>query len=108
MINDYKIRKGRKKSNDQFKQMDDKWLFTRSYFNELSIKYNFSKIEINDIHNPISAFENQTKRNLKCGLNRNTDALPEWAWNIIRKYDQAFSDDMKQDLLIEGCIIFKK
>ncbi len=38
MINDYKIRKGRNKSDEHFKHMDDKWLFTKSYFHWSSVK----------------------------------------------------------------------
>jgi SAM-dependent methyltransferase len=108
MINDYRVRKGRDKSLEIFKKIDDKWLFTKNYFNELYEKYNFKKIIIYPVHNTKIQFENQTITNLRLGLNKNANALPEWAWQIIRKYDRVFSEDLKHDLLMEGCIIFFK
>jgi len=108
MIEDYRVRKGRDKSLEVYKQLDDKWLFTKSYFNELYERYNFSKMVIYPIHDTKQQFEYQTITNLRLGLGKGINALPEGAWNIIRKYDRVFSEDLKQELIIEACVIFVK
>ena len=35
-------------------------------------------------------------------------ALPGWAWEVVARYDQTFSIDMKMDLVIEGAVIVTK
>lgn len=105
---DIRSRKGRDKSDELFLRLDDKWLFTKRYFEEYAEKYNFSKCIIYSLHNSANQFENQTKTLLKFGLNFKEDSLPQWAWDIIISYDQIFSEDMKQDLLIEGCTLLQK
>jgi hypothetical protein len=35
--------------------------------------------------------------------------MPPWAWDVIDYYDrEAFSSELKEDLLFEGCVIFRK
>jgi len=34
--------------------------------------------------------------------------LPGWVWQRLHFYDNAFSNELKRDLLLEGCIILKK
>lgn len=108
MAEHYNIRKGSDKSSTKYDQVDDKWLFTKSYFMRLYEKYEFSKLMIYPIHDTRHQFENQTITNLRLGLNNNVKIFPDWAWEILRKYDNVFSEDMKQDMLIEGCITFIK
>jgi len=108
IITDYDFRKGSDKSNPHFSQMDDKWLFTKNYINELSEKCGYSKCSIYPLHETEKQFENQISVLLKLGLGLQKEVLPKWAWEKIKEYDKYFSEDMKKDLIIEGCIILKK
>ena len=101
------MKKGTDKSADFYKAMEDKWYFTKSYFRNLADKFNFSDLIIYSLHESEKMFETQTKQVLIYGeIEQNK--MPEWAWEIVREFDKGFSEELKQDLLIEGCIIFKK
>jgi hypothetical protein len=35
--------------------------------------------------------------------------LPEWAWRVLERFDQElFSPELLTDLLLEGCVIFRR
>jgi SAM-dependent methyltransferase len=93
--------------------LDDKWLFTRSHLQrfadqadaELLIRAispeSFDKPFRNTVTNMIRDW-----RRLDPGDLTN---MPPWAWNVIDYYDaEAFSSELKEDLLFEGCVIFRK
>jgi ubiquinone/menaquinone biosynthesis C-methylase UbiE len=109
MIRDYDVRIGRDKSQPIFRELDDKWLFTPKYFREFAERYGFSKCMIYPLHSTDTPFANQTATTLQMVLGESgQEALPDWAWEIVKQYDHLFSDDMKTDLLIEGCVILEK
>jgi len=108
MINDYKIRKGTDKDKEIFSKIDDKWLFTKSYFYELSERLGFSKCIIYPIHDSIHQFENQTLTNLRFIDPNPEKLLSVSTWDKIRSFDEYFSEEFKKELIIEGCVIFKK
>lgn len=107
-VHDSALRKGRDKSAPVFRKLDDKWCFTKRYFEGLSEKFGFSRCTIYSLHDTARQFEDQTEVNLRLGPGRTRDALPDWAWEIIRQFDSAFSEDLKADMLIEGCVILRR
>jgi ubiquinone/menaquinone biosynthesis C-methylase UbiE len=108
MINDYKIRKGSDKEKEIFSKIDDKWLFTKTYFYELSDRLGFSKCVIYPIHESIHQFEKQTLTNLRFIDPHPEKLLSASTWDKIRSFDEYFSEEFKKELIIEGCVIFKK
>lgn len=108
IINDMHSRRGRDKTDELFLRLDDKWLFTKKYFEDYSDLYGFSDLKIYSLRQGKKQFSSQIKDIIKLVFNKEPDILPDWAWNIAYKYDNMFTDDMMNDLLIEGCIILKK
>jgi len=108
LIVDYDARMVRDKSLPRWGRLDDKWFFNKRFFTALSDQYGFSECIIYPLHKTERQFELQTEVYLRLGRGKTRDALPEWAWEIIRQYDQCFSEETKKDLLIEGCLILKK
>lgn len=108
IVKDMQCRKGRDKTGELFLQLDDKWLFTKKFFEEYSQLFGFKSLNIYSLRNGKNQFSCQIKDILKIAINKEPDILPDWAWNIIDKYDNMFSDDLMNDLLIEGCVILKK
>jgi hypothetical protein len=104
---DIRVRTGRDKTAPIFREVDDKWLFTRTYLEEQAAACD-AGLTIYPIHLLPDAFANQTRTLLKLILNTDDSALPERAWQIISSYDAAFSEDLKREMLLEGCIIFQK
>jgi ubiquinone/menaquinone biosynthesis C-methylase UbiE len=101
---DFDTRKGRDKSAPQFQQMDDKWLFTANYFQEICEKNRFSDCRIYPFGVSEALFAEKTETFLYQAMGKGRDALPEWAWEKIRRNDESYSHDAKEELLL-NCII---
>lgn len=108
LIHDYDVRSAADKSDKLYEHLDDKWLFTRRYFYRIAEELGLRGVTIYSLRAPADMFTVQTERNLKFGIGAGREGLPAWAWEIIAEYDAAFSDDAKDDLLCEGCVILKK
>jgi ubiquinone/menaquinone biosynthesis C-methylase UbiE len=104
---DYHLRKGRDKSDPRFHLLDDKWCFTKSYFADALRGCDFRQCIIYPLHETRTQFQRQMETQLRLGAGRPPEDLPPWAWEMVRQYDR-FSEDMKADLLIEGCILLRK
>ena len=107
-VKDMANRKGRDKTHPMFCKMDDKWLFTKNLLNEWAALAGFSKCIIYSLHSPQNMFQQQMINLIKLGADIEPNQVPDWIRESIAKYESYFSDDLKQDLLIEGCIIFIK
>jgi ubiquinone/menaquinone biosynthesis C-methylase UbiE len=101
-------RKGRDKTLPMYREMDDKWLFTKNLFTYWAAQTGFSKCIITSLHKPQNMFQQQIKNLIQIGIEKKSISLPDWASEIVAKVDTNFSDDCKQDLLIEGAIILIK
>jgi ubiquinone/menaquinone biosynthesis C-methylase UbiE len=107
-MEDFEIRKNPDKTQPIFQRLDDKWLFTKSYFEKAAKSAGFREITIYPIHDTQGAFGNQIRTILSIGLGLDESALPQWAWDCANRMDNHFSDQLKEDLLLEGCIILRK
>jgi ubiquinone/menaquinone biosynthesis C-methylase UbiE len=93
------------KKDSFFKGKDDKWIFTKHYFNTLAEEYDFRQTIIYSLEKSNRPFENLAKTHFE---GNNIGNLPGWIWDTIKEYEAFFSDDLKKDLLTEGCVIFRK
>jgi len=87
---------------------DDKQLFTKTYFYGLAKKYNFSNLYIESIPYGSKFFERKTLENIHIGLGKGREALPQWAWKIINRYDGLAVGNVREDLLVDGSIVYTK
>ena len=108
LINDFAVRAGTDKSNELFQKIDDKWLFTKKFFYDAAEKYKLRNVTIYPLHDTAHQFRKQTETYLRLGLGAGPGTLPNWAWEILDYYDNLFSPDLKDDLLIEGAVILTK
>ena len=108
MVDSLTLRSGTDKSAPIFRQIDDKWLFTRSYIEQRARAAGFDEVQIYPIHDVQQPFSNQTAVNLSLAAGATRERMPAWAWEILDYYDRVFSLELKRDLFIEACIILKK
>lgn len=108
IVSDFRTRMALRRDPAQFASMDDKWIFTRSFFFDAAQRIGFADIEIHPLHAREHAFRNQTRANLNMGLGQPPEALPDWAWAIVDHYDDAFSDELRAELLIEGMVLLRR
>lgn len=108
LYEDFKLRKGSDKSNPVFEKMDDKWIFTRTHLTHTAKAIGFRDLLVEPIHLTQNMFSNQMQTYLRLGLAKDYNALPAWAREMIRETDEQFSDESKNELIIEGRIILRK
>jgi ubiquinone/menaquinone biosynthesis C-methylase UbiE len=108
VIRDLTVRTGMDKTDPIFDSMDDKWLFTRAYFERQQRACGFSRLRIFPLDNTNRPFSSQVATHLRLCLNKAAEALPPAAWQIVSRYDEMLSDDVRSEMLIEGCIVLTK
>ena len=91
-----------------FRELDDKWLFTRTYFERVKAEQGWSELITYGLNVCATPLRNQAVVQLKLGLQASPDVLPEWAWTVIDEMDAGISDDLKQEWVQEGAALFRK
>jgi ubiquinone/menaquinone biosynthesis C-methylase UbiE len=107
MIDDYTIRQ-RPKSDPIFRELDDKWLFTRTYFERIKAQQGWTDLITYGLNVCATPLRNQATVQLKLGLQAPPDALPQWAWAMIDEMDAGISDDLKQEWVQEAAVLLRK
>jgi SAM-dependent methyltransferase len=103
----WEIRKGTDKTGDALKNFDDKWLFTRAYFNDAASQasLNVRIVPYGTPSNLCSVLTNQVMDNF---LGSGLWFLPDWAIAILQRFDNGFSSEMKEELFAGAVVIFQK
>lgn len=104
---DFEVRTGADKSDIVYRQIDDKWLFTRHYFESVADALGYSSMYILPMHAMDRPFSRQTETNLRLGAGLEPQDMPPFAWDILARYDNFFSPELKHDLMIEGTVILR-
>lgn len=91
-------------------ELDDKWLFTREFFEAIRQDVGASRLITYSNHADSlpTLFEGYLLQNFHLGKGWGWEALPAWAWETVREFDREVSDEMKLSFMIEGTIIFIK
>lgn len=92
------------KTHPFFAGVDDKCLFTKQYFQRLEEYCGFEKCQIYSLSKTDKPFTTL----VKVHSSGNHIVLPDWSWSIIGAFEDSFSVDLKEDLLTEGAVIFRK
>ncbi len=108
LLTDINRRMGDDKSDPIFKQVDDKWFFSTHYFREHSRRHGFKSCTTYSLLSPEQHFEDKMKSLLRLGINRQPDALPEWAWEHVRAQDQCLSPGGHLDCISDGGVLLQK
>jgi ubiquinone/menaquinone biosynthesis C-methylase UbiE len=104
---DLRRRLGRDKSSAVFHDIDDKWLFSTSYFREVGEAEGFREVRVESIHAHKHQVLNRTRDLLALGGNIQLPALPNWAHDIVRQYDTAFVET-SPEIISEGIVTMRK
>lgn len=93
------------KTDAFFMGADDKWLFTKAYLNRLATGHGYTSCQIYPLEKSNRPFEVLARTHL---VGNGIHNPPNWIWDILQDYENSFSDELKQDLLTEGCILLRK
>ena len=103
---DYAVRR-RGNTDPRFDELDDKWMFTRSFFEAFVEAGAWDRCHVDPIHVAMSPLSDQTRNTLRLVLDADTTALPPWAWETLAGYETAFSLDARRDLVFEGAVVMR-
>gem|GEM_PF-1265991 len=105
---DIDVRKRMSKDNPLLPQLNDKWLFTKQYFQNVSESID-GEVVIYSTSDMTKPFSNAIKVLLKLGLQLEESCLPRWAMDYILAKEENFSRESDQETMMTGgCIIFHK
>jgi SAM-dependent methyltransferase len=93
----------------RWEQLDDKWMFTRGHFEKIAEALNVTSLHIEQIAEPENMIVNHARQSLIGYGGVDPQTLPEWAWDILRRFDDDYlSPDLKRELIVEGIVTFVK
>jgi len=107
MVADFTVRQ-RPHDDPIFNQLDDKWMFTRSYFERIRDEQGWAEVIVYALNVSAAPLRNQAVVHLRLGAGLEPDALPAWAWEVIDEADAETSADLKREWLQEGAVLFRK
>jgi len=87
-----------------FAKIDDKWMFTKSIFERVAANTG-TRLDIFATNPSVGAFRNKVTDLLWQGLG-DRDPLPDWALEVLDEADANIGIELRQELLMEGCIVF--
>lgn len=106
LLVDYEARR-RPRDDPRFLEMDDKWMFTRGFFEEAARRGRWSECLVHAIHGAAAPLTEQTRVNLKLGGGVAASALPAWAWDRLAEAEQAFSPAARRELTFECAVVMR-
>jgi SAM-dependent methyltransferase len=92
---------------EKFAHIDDKWTFTRKYFQKMADELGAS-LKIYCLYESPSPFTGMLTQFLRDGFGRDKTALPDWAWELVDRWEKRVSLDALNDMLFAGGVIFTR
>lgn len=107
MSDDY-MKRERPRSDPVYRELDDKWMFTRTYFERIRLAQGWSELITYALNVSPTGLRDQAAVHLKLGAGLTVDALPDWTWAILDEMDAGVSADLRQELAQEGAVLLRK
>jgi ubiquinone/menaquinone biosynthesis C-methylase UbiE len=107
MLKDYKQRE-RPSADPIYRELDDKWMFTRTYFERIRVAQGWSELITYALNVSATGLRDQATVHLRLGAGLTAEALPAWAWSIIDEADASISDDLRKEMGQEAAVLLRK
>jgi ubiquinone/menaquinone biosynthesis C-methylase UbiE len=95
------------RSDPIYGKLDDKWMFNRRHFEEAARESGCRGLRIYSTNPPQHTFRNKLHKLHMVGLGETVE-LPSWIIEILDSCDKSISPALREELLMEGSIIFLK
>ncbi len=107
MADDYK-RRERPADDSIYRELDDKWMFTRTYFDRIRGEQGWSELITYALNVSATGLRDQVTVHLRLGTGLTPEAIPGWAWSIIDETDAGLSADLRRELAQEAAVLLRK
>ena len=102
---DYTAR-ARDGSDPAFLALDDKWMFTREFFESFAHRGEWAECHVVPIHGDSAPLTDQTRNSLAL-VGASASGLPAWAFDVIARYETAFAPEARRELVLECAVIMR-
>jgi ubiquinone/menaquinone biosynthesis C-methylase UbiE len=108
MVVDHETRL-RDKSDPVFDTLDDKWYFTRAFFEAaVAGDAQWEGCRVEPLGSSPTPLADHALGELRLALDADASALPPWAWEILREHEGFFSRDGLRDLTFEAAVLLRR
>ena len=107
LVDDVRVRR-RPPSDPIYRELDDKWMFTRTSFERLAREQGWAQFLSYAMHPSPDQLRKQAVVHLRLGAGLGPEALPDWAWSVIDEVDAGISDDLREELAVEAAVLLRK
>lgn len=88
-----------------WEELDDKWLFTKTHFERIAEKLQCANVEVRPQYVKEDMVAGHTANILRDYGQLEQSALPDWAWRVLRRFDEDFlTPELKQEFVLEGIV----
>ncbi|HEV3241193.1 MAG TPA: class I SAM-dependent methyltransferase [Casimicrobiaceae bacterium] len=91
-----------------YRELDDKWMFTRTYFDRVRGEQGWSEMITYALNVSPTGLRDQAAVHLRLGTGLAPDAIPAWAWSIVDETDASLSADLRRELAQEAAVLLRK
>lgn len=91
-----------------FRNLDDKWLFSRSRISASAKAAGFETVRYVPHNGHKTLYREVAGIQLRLSSGRDDLDFPPWAWTIMDSFDEAMTHDAKRELMMEGTIVLTK
>ena len=106
-VKELSLRLGTQKPPALYEGVDDKWLFTESYFKSLGREIGAREVLVKPLNTGLF-LETQVRTHLNIGLSLGPDDAPAWFWDIVDDIESCFSETFRSTLVMEGSVVLLK
>ncbi len=107
MLEDYR-RRERPRDDPSYRDLDDKWMFTRTYFDRVRADQGWAELLTYALNVSPTGLRDQATVHLRLGAGLAADALPAWAWAVIDEADAGMSEDLRREMGQENAVLLQK
>lgn len=108
ILQDFDARKGIGDIRDYTQVLDDKWFFTRSWFQNIGREFGCDTRIVPTHGAGKDIFWEAVRSNARLHNGGNADLLPNWAKEIVKNLDSSFSSQQKGDFAFTAVVVFTK
>jgi hypothetical protein len=104
LVEDY----ARRTAGDALQALDDKWMFTRSFFEQAAKRGAWAECHVYATHDTEAPLSHETRVNLRLGMGLEPSALPPWAWERLSGHERVLSPAARREAMFEGAIVLRR
>ena len=94
--------------SDVFRALDDKWLFSRERMTAMAMEAGFTEARIVPHNCGPNLYQLIGPIQLRLATGRSDLALPPWAMEILKSFDEALPPPVKRAAMLEGTVVLTK